>query len=232
MRDITPGKRDHFESIYKYVPEDLLDRWMLVPVVYYEQDDVTMTTLLRPSEPERLLRKRFQNLVQGRGEAESTARISIYEWCVGICVEPYLIKILDGERGTKFLAWCSIPEPSYDSRVESLVTKAYARFEEILAIPFQKDVTDKEGNTERVMDKDAMTLFMQAYRMLDMRAKGQYTQRVEQKTMQVTGSMKDAAVLAGMSVEELDKQIAKLEKQGAGLLTEPEVSEVIDVRAK
>lgn len=201
----------HFSTIYQYIPEEFLDRWTSVPAAYYSQDDVTLHTLLKPTDIMVLLRKRFQEMVQARVEGRSHGRIHIEAWCIGICVVPYLVDLVESERGSKFMAWCSIPSLSYDDRVDTLVQRAFTRLEEIIGLPFEEELIDKNGDYHgKKVSQANINLFLKAFQMLDMRSRGQYTQRVEQKTMQVTGSMKDAALL-GMNAEELDRRLAELE---------------------
>lgn len=217
----------HFESIYLYVPEEFVDHWRSVPRVYYSQDEVTLATMLKPTDVMFLLRKRFQALVQARVEGRSHGRIQISEWCIGICVQPHLVDLLKGEFGTKFMAWCSVPGLSYDERVDTLVQRAFTRLEEILSLSFEDYVVGKDGEVVKKVSASNVGLFLKAYQMLDMRSRGQYTQRVEQKTMQVTGSMKDAALL-GMSADDLDKRLAELEGKAPESLS-IEHKDVIDV---
>lgn len=208
MRNVTPEivqeneehKDLYIKEILKYLPEPLLSTYESLNPEYLTQSEVTLKTLLKPSEQMEAIRTRIWSLISQRSNSPNPSRIQLSEICHGIAPLPYVEQVLQVDL---MAAWCGVPTMDYETRVESMLDKAYARMEEILDLPLMNN-----GK----LDVKAANLILQVAKMVDLRSKGNYTERVEQKTLQVSTSVSEMKREIGqMTLEQIDQQIKLLE---------------------
>lgn len=117
------------------------------------------------------------------------------------------------------VAWIVTPPLNYDVKLDEALAYGMERMRDILEID---PTTYPAGARIKLMELQAKVTAM-----LDMRKKGAYTQRVENKNMNLNVSTTDkqvAAVLAGSTMEQLDTRIKELEKRERRALNLPEKS--------
>lgn len=227
MRDVSPNQSssnsDHISDYVKAViamfPEPLATNYTLLPDAVLQQSETTIKTLLSPSHQMEAIRSRLWMLIKDRTKKNDTSRIQLSELAHGIAPLKYVEMCFEKQY---MVAWCGCPTMDYDTRIESLLDKSYKRLHEILEAPLYDD----EGK----MDNKVANLIIQVAKMVDLRAKGGYLERVEQKTLQVNATPEQASQMFGvekqLSMEEIEQRIKLLESGGVVSI---ETKEVIDV---
>lgn len=121
-------------------------------------------------------------------------------------------------RSPSRVAWLLCPPTNYQTMVESLLYLGMEQLEKVLELP----IVDAKGKVNVKLGE----LQAKIVTMLDMRAKGGITQRVEQKSLHLNVSTTQKE-LAQMSVADMEKRIKELEKKEKKIL-HIENSEVVD----
>jgi len=199
--DVTSIENSQKHDILQLIPEELLRLVKALPVSILEQNEVTLATLVRPTEQKHLIRVQFWNLVE-KNKARGT-RFTMQELSSGISTPEFLSKCC---RDKHFLAWLLIPRVSYDVRVEALLDQGYERLREVLELPF----TDEKGQS----NTKAIGQVIAVVKMLDMRRHGGYVQKIEEKSYQIHAKAGDNTLVPGagsMTLDELDMKIKELE---------------------
>jgi hypothetical protein len=137
-------------------------------------------------------------------------------WSKGICYPECLFNCCEN---VKVAAYFMMPSLEYEGRVESLLDKSLDRVDEILRLPIMEEFEGKS-----VVNHKNASLVLQVTKMLDMRVRGGYIQRIEEKSMQVHGTAADAEKMFGHkdseSLEAIEARIRELESSGKVSLTE------------
>lgn len=194
---------EFIEEVLSLVPEPIANRYRTLPAQAYSQDERTLRTLLNPSEQQRMLRTRLWQLLNERLGVPGAPRISEGELCRGVCNTEYLTTY---SSNPYVVAWLVCPTLDYNTRVESLLESAYDRMREILEVPLYTEKGE--------VDAKAANLLLQVTKILDLRARGNYTERIEQKTLNVSATAKEARALFGgevLSLEQIEERIKLLE---------------------
>lgn len=205
MRDITPYLPDdnYMDAILKLVPEPLAKQYELCPAAIRKQDQITLRTYLRPPEQLEVIRTKLWKLLGERLAVPGSPRISVYELAKGLAPVEYIESVCGNNH---IIAWIMIPVINYDDRLEALLDRAYDKLEEILELP----IKDVQGKT----DLKTASLVLQVIKHVDMRNKGDFTQRIEEKSLTLHGSAKDAKMLgldASTPLDEIERRIRELE---------------------
>lgn len=135
----------------------------------------------------------------------------------GICSKQYFFERV--MTSAVKVAWIATPPLNYDIKLDEALAYGMERMRDILEIPVE---SYPPGSRIKLMELQAKVTAM-----LDMRKKGAYTQRVENKNMNLNVSTTDkqvAAVLAGSTMEQLDTRIKELERRERRALNMPENS--------
>lgn len=215
IRDVTPAQinssqaqapnTSYMQSILDLLPEPLASAYPQLPNELTNQSEVTLKTLLNPNNQMEAIRTRIWILVKSRAASRDTARIDLSEIATGIAPISYVEMVLAQQY---MVAWCGCPTIDYDTRVESLLNKAYDKLQRILDFP----LTDANGE----VNTKSANLVIQVAKMLDLRSKGSYIERIEQKTFQVNTTATEARELfrknADLSLDEIESKIKSLEK--------------------
>lgn len=195
---------DFMEEVLSLIPTQLANKYRSLPLQAVEQDEKTLRTLLNPSEQQQMLRTRLWQLLNERLGIPGAPQISSAELCRGVSNVEYL------ERAYTLpylVAWLLCPTLNYETRVETLVEKSYDKMREILELPLM----DADGK----VDTKVANLVMQVAKMVDMRARGNYTERIEQKSLTVNATAKEAQALLGgkevLTLEQIEERIKLLE---------------------
>lgn len=195
---------DFMEEVLNLIPIQLANKYRSLPLQAVEQDEKTLRTMLNPSEQQQMLRTRLWQLLNERLGIPGAPVISSAELCRGVSNVEYL------ERAYTLpylVAWLLCPTLNYETRVETLVEKSYDKMREILELP----LIDQEGK----VDVKVANLVMQVAKMVDMRARGNYTERIEQKSLTVNATAKEAQALLGgkevLTLEQIEERIKLLE---------------------
>lgn len=229
MRDVSPAAQftstehlsDYIKATLELFPEPLATNYSLLPAEIIQQSEVTLKTLLSPSHQMEAIRSRLWMLIKERTKHNNSSRIQLSELAAGIAPLKYVEKCFEKQY---MVAWCGVPTMDYNTRIEALLDKSYRRLNEILDTPLMDD----KGK----VDIKVAHLIIQVAKMVDLRSQGNYTERIESKTLQVNASAEQAQHLfqeKALSLEEINKRIALLEE---GKVVEPVLSssaEVIDV---
>jgi hypothetical protein len=160
--------------------------------LYLERDDSRFEKLVRPTITDNLLRMSFWNeyyRVQGQGDTRMRP-IHIYE---AVCPRDQFYNIL--QRPHRVM-WILTPPQDQIQQMEVLLQKGIRRLDEILSLPM---VTDGKVNIA------VANLIMKTAVVLDVRLRGQATQKVE-----ITNKHE-----VKMSPAEIDKKLRELDKEEA-----------------
>lgn len=212
MRDVTPevvetdDKRhsEYLKSIVSLFPQVLANVYEDLDPKYLEQSEVTIRTLLKPTEQMEALRSRLWTLIKERTNIPDPPRIQLSEMAHGIAPLKYVESAL---QMPLMAAWCGIPTMDYETRIEAMLDRAYFKLKEILELP----LLDDRGK----LDMKAASLIIQVAKMVDLRSRGNYTERIESKTLQVNASASEAQKMFGkdpsLTLEQIEDKIAQLE---------------------
>lgn len=227
MRDVTqfpvvlenPQVNDFMKTVVELFPEPLASNYLQLETSILEQSEVTIKTLLGNITPQmEAIRTRLWQLVSERMKFKDVSRIQLSEVAHGIAPIKYLEQVFARQY---YVAWCGVPTTDYKIRVDALLDKAFHRMNEILDLP----IKDDKGK----VDTKAAALILQVAKMVDMRSQGNYTERIEQKTLQVNTTAEEARKIfseeQALSLEEINKKLAQLEGTSAA-----PISEFIDVK--
>lgn len=140
----------------------------------------------------------------------------------GLCTEEVFLKVLNSDHK---VAWIFTPPAKYERVLEEALTYGLEQLRFILELPNFKS----DGNTP---DHSTLRLKMGVVQMLDQRAKGGYTQKIEQKSMHLIHKTGDE-LFKMTSMEEMNRKIQEVEMQLAkaqnGNVLEHRPPDVIDV---
>jgi hypothetical protein len=212
-------------SLANILPTCLAEKVREIPYEMMIQDELTLSTLVNPTDQQKRIKIQFWDEYE---EAMKQKRpLALSNIVFGVCSKEYFLEFIRIQRN---VAWLISPRPSYKVRVAELIEKGLNKVDAIFDIA----MTDKN-------QVSVGQLYLAALRMLDMRKHGGYTQRIEQKSLQLNKNLdhnpgdKGPAITGEGSVEELETQIRELEKKVAagknqnGALLDGPHSEVIDV---
>lgn len=121
------------------------------------------------------------------------------------------------------LAWLLTPPVHYVNKITEALDYSIDRLRDFL----EEDPAAYGKNKLK-----AVELQLKIYLMLDQRKHGAFTQKIEQKNMNLNVATTDkqvAQALAGESMEELDRRIKDLERRERAALNLPESNEPIEV---
>jgi hypothetical protein len=205
------------------LPPELSERVRTLPRELLIQDEVTLTTLIGPTDQQKRIKIQFWD--EYEDAMKQRRNIELAHIIFGVCTREYLLEFI---RVARNVAWLVSPRPRYSVRVAELVDKGLDQIEEI----FKLQATGK--NTIAVR-----SLQLSALRMLDMRKHGGYTQRQEVKSLALTKNLNDSpstgAPTGEGSIEQLEAQVREMEariakgkNQNGALLDAPRL-DVIDV---
>lgn len=215
MRDVSPEyidriKKDsnaYMDKIKSIMPETLASAIDQLDPGYLDQSETTLRTLLMPKPQQEAIRSRLWTLVNERQRMADPPRIQLSELASGIGSINFVLSCFDTPL---MVAWCAVPTMDYDTRIEAMLDTAYGKMKEILDMPLK----DEYGK----VDKSVAALILQVAKMVDLRSKGNYVERVEQKTLQVSASAREAQQLLGLpvdaTVEQIEERIKLLEGKG------------------
>lgn len=177
-----------------------------LPVELREVEEGYIRKKVRPNVTDNQLRTSFW-LEYNNVQHNFLPRMIIGNILRGICSDTFFYNqyISNQER----LAFLVTPPVFYMARLEHLMKLATERMEEIL----EASPMDKEGK----IDTKVSNLQMKIYMMLDMRARGSYTQRLEVNgrsvNLDVKASTKEIVQLTeNMNMEEIEKRLEKLKR--------------------
>lgn len=100
-------------------------------------------------------------------------------------------------------AWLFIPPANYEEAMEELLARGIEELRDVIVTP-HRDPTTGLINTKLV------DLKIKAIAMVDQRLKGAYTQRVEQKTMQL--NVNQTQNLDDLSMKDIDSRLKQLQQ--------------------
>ncbi len=215
MRDVSPEyidriKKDsnaYMDKIKSIMPETLASAIDQLDSGYLDQSETTLRTLLMPKPQQEAIRSRLWTLINERQRMADPPRIQLSELASGVGSINFVLSCFDTPL---MVAWCAVPTMDYDTRIEAMLDTAYGKMKEILDMPLK----DEYGK----VDKSVAALILQVAKMVDLRSKGNYVERVEQKTLQVNASAKEAQQLLGLpvdaTVEQIEERIKLLEGKG------------------
>jgi len=201
---LTPAVIDAADprSLAEILPVELAEKVRELPAVLLEHDEVTLSTLVNPSDQQKRLKIQFWDEYELANR--ENRHLILSNIVFGVCTKEYFSRFL--ERAVN-VAWLVTPRPSYKIRIAELIEKGLDQVEKIFLLEPNKDGTNAVSIGQ---------LKLSALRMLDMRKHGGYTQRIEQKSL-VKEIKDDPKTQAGSptesSVEELEAEVAELERR-------------------
>jgi hypothetical protein len=158
---------------------------------------------LAPSATERRLRAAFW--LEYESAVTNERKMNINAVYGAVCTYDIFVGMYT--RAPSRVAWLLCPPTQYQTMVESLLYLGLDQLEKILELP----IIDPEDPKRKVNIKLG-ELQAKIVAMLDMRARGGITQRIEQKSLNINvGSA--SKEIAGMTADELNRRIKELEKK-------------------
>lgn len=219
--DITPLQEDNLPYFVKHLPIQLQEAYKRIPSSLLECTETTLRTAYRPGATYETIRVFFWDLIE-RAVRENR-QIQERELYTSIMTQAHYKNMC---ANVQLLAFILVPRVPYDVKVQQLLDRSLEKVEEILSINIRGD------NGE--IDPKRANLVMAAFKMLDMRKHGGYIQRIEEKSMTLHGSVKDAQAASHVekkSMAELDARIKQLEaeiKEPPKSLDEPQDVEYVE----
>lgn len=134
----------------------------------------------------------------------------------GVCVKQYFYGTY--LKSPTRVAWMLCPPTGYQVILEESVAFGAQRMREYMAL----DPVLPSGK----LDHKLIELQAKIYAMMEQRLKGGITQRVEQKTLQITGQISEKQAMQAItdnSMEAMERRLKELEKRERKALNMPEV---------
>lgn len=200
-------------SVISLAPEAVREAMERVPVEWRALPEKDLRIIVQPNEIDERVRLTFW--AEYFRALEAGKRMSATGAHAGACNRlTYYRSILTNPDRMAFIL---SPPVSHDVRAEVALNKAYRRIEEILDLP----MTDSAGRPIPSIAR----LINDIRERLEDRVYGPVVQRVEQKTLQVTGQMSaeqtekvvQAETQALDSPEELDRKLLELRQKAESL---------------
>ena len=187
----------HYAQVaFKAVPEEL--RFM---------DERELRAHVKPNSSVEALRNSFWvEYAKARDKCLRMQMSSVYS---GICSAEYFINNVLKSPG--MTAWVMRPPVDYSRAMEALLIFGIERLREIMEAPVYKTTRDKHGIMTRSLDADAAKVVLKAYELVDMRMKGNFTQRSEVKSLHVHADVKELAEKDSM--EDIERRLRDLRKR-------------------
>lgn len=190
-------------SLAMMLPDQLAEQAKALPIELLTQDEITLTTLVNPTEQQQRLKIQFWD--EYELAIKNHRQMLVSNITFGVCTKEYLEEFCIAKRN---VAWLISPRASYKIRIAELLDRGLKVISDI----FDMDAEGKNAVNVR-------TLQLAALRMLDMRKHGGYTQRSEQKVLLkdiTTPEESNAALdsklpLGEGSVQDLEAQVRGLE---------------------
>jgi len=192
---------------------------------YFGLDERTLWKLLRshraePTQVDNQLRVKFW--LEYECANEERRKMNLLRVYSGICSHAYFYTRLVHSPGK--LAWIITHPMNYEAKLEESLSYAVERMRDYLEIDIEE-----YPHAQRIK---LMELQAKIYAMLDMRKRGAYTQKIEQKNMSLnvsTTAKELSQVMANDTMEQLDLKIKELEKREQRALNLSTVAEVAGV---
>lgn len=169
--------------------------------------------------PERLLRREISRLGYKIGPDDSMLRMKFWfehDMAMAEGRKMYLKNIAAGVMEAEYFwkyfskplvtAWIICPLMGYAQQLDEAVGSGMAKLREILELPIEDPHTGK-------LDHRLIAAQTRIIAMLDMRKNGAYTQKIEQRNLNLHASTGDiAGRIENLSMEEVEKRMKRLEK--------------------
>lgn len=156
-----------------------------------------------PTQTDNFLRTKFW--LEYELAQEERRKMNISQVYAGVCVRQYFYGVFL-ERPDK-MAWLCTPPMNYETKLEEALAFGMDRMRDFL------EMDPMVGGKPNIK---LMELQAKITAMLDMRKKGAYTQKIEQKNMNLNVSTSDkavAAALTGANMDQLNARIKVLEQR-------------------
>lgn len=169
------------------------------PITVFSMTEADIEQHMTPSvELSRLRMALWRNIATAQ---QTTAEIEIKDICTGSKLTIYQVQRL--LRDSHAVAYVLCPLPNYQDAMEEMLMKATHEMRRVLQIPH----IDIDG----MVDHKLLKLKYEIYNMLDQRAHGAYTQKLNITTNSGGGSMSDPTKPYSMKdIEQIDKKIERL----------------------
>lgn len=220
-------------SLYRLAPKALRDKLDALPADYFEIDDTTLEgSAFERSGADKIskqLKLNFWAEYDRVADMKPPQMIDMYRVTRGICTPMrfYANWSLSQAR----LAWLVRPPFEYEQTLADLHAKGMEKLKELM----DETPYDAEGN----FDKGKAELQFRVYQHLDARLKGAVTQRIEQsinqkidqRNLNINAEVdgKPIEISSTMSMEDIDREIARLEEKSQRLLTPASTKMKLDV---
>lgn len=196
MREITPNP-GYYQQIREFLPDNLQKMVDVMPDELASKTVDSLRLLCIPSPQFRTFKIMFWkalDLAIARKE-----QLTIEEACCGIVTEQVYFAFCNT---TTKAAWLLAKEISYDAIAETYLHDILKKFAPIL----EKPIVDDYGNIDYKLFEAQLKL----YDKLDKRLHGNYIQKIEEKSLRLTGKDVAESKAKGQTYEE---QISNLKKQ-------------------
>ncbi len=211
------------KSLATILPDSLAPLVEALPRELLIQDEVTLTTLVNPSDQQRRIKIQFWD--EYEEAIKQSRKIILSNVIYGVSTLEYFLEFCSLARN---VAWLVSPRPSYKLRVSELIERGLDAIEDIFRIV--------PNDKNRI---SVHSLQLSALKMLDLRKHGGYVQRAEVKTLnrniEMIQAQQQSSQVGEGSIEELEQQVKDLEnrisegKNQNGSLLNASVRDVVDV---
>ena len=200
---------NHIRSFGRRLPKIFLERVPRIGKRCWGIEIGTLSTLIQPSLEMRQLKTQFWEIVRD-SEERITRSILLEEICFGIMIEDQLLRYLEDER---FVCWLLAPPVRAETVILEMLSYGMDKLREILDLPIEKTVFHKDGSRSSELNMEVMRLKLSAISMLDKRKHGEYTKRIEEKSMHIRVNQSSNNIREPKDIKELDAKIKELEKR-------------------
>lgn len=185
-----------------------LERSLAARPELFEMDETALRKLTRFGQTANMLRLAFWQEYQASLDGDRAMVMErVYGGLVtvGTFYNSYLPR-------PEFVAWLLCRPTAYETALEEALEFGVTRLREVLELPIL--VNGK-------VDVKTAAVVLKAYQMVEMRLKGGYVQKIEQKSMNLTGSMKDVKDIQQLkSMEEIQARFKALDARERAVMRE------------
>lgn len=171
-----------------------------------EMDEWSLKKLLQPNPTLNRLRVSFWN--EYMRSQDTNKKMYMPHVYAGVCSHESFVTYLESAES---FAWILCPPASYSNAVEEALLTGIMELRDVLSLP-HRDASGK-------VDVKLIAQKTKIVEMLDMRVKGAIVQKIETKSLNLHGSVKDArAVPQGLqSLEDVNKRLEELKQKSESL---------------
>lgn len=188
-------------SLVRMVPEQFAKKVRELPVKFWTADEKQLAQWAKPTEVEAQLRISFWNEYQRAVDQKQSMKMgNVY---APVCTKDYFYRVIC--RVPSKLGYVLAPPQSYSIQMEEMLNLGLGKMREVLMLP----VRDNKGNPNTRLIAE----WVKIVALLDNRVKGAVTQNFSIRQQSLNVNVNKAASEAPRSVEDIDAEMRKLDRE-------------------